>query len=258
MHVQVNAFTKGSPKGDGKDKGKGREDKGKGKGKHEHDRGKGKGADKGKDKSSRGRSASADKELGKGVCYNCGRPGHKAKDCRSKPTKSPRASSEVGPCFECGQKGHLKKDCPKLRSLESSGNADDDEQFDPSDPAVLMTLRVHVQSTEPPKVERVQNQHVSHVGEATSEALRMSESHGVDDLADQWLSDSGATAHIVSRKHLSSYRVLKEHPSLQCELKAANDGIIATYGIVDLEVRFLPKVPEVKSASNRSCSRSAS
>ena len=243
VHVQVNAFTKGSPKGDGKDKGKGREDKGKGKGKHEHDRGKGKGADKGKDKSSRGRSASADKELGKGVCYNCGKPGHKAKDCRSKPTKSPRASSEVGPCFECGQKGHLKKDCPKLRSLESSGNVDDDEQFDPSDPAVLMTLRVHVQSTEPPKVERVQNQHVSHVGEATSEALRMSESHGVDDLADQWLSDSGATAHIVSRKHLSSYRVLKEHPSLQCELKAANDGIIATYGIVDLEVRFFAQSP---------------
>ena len=71
----------------------------------------------------------------------------------------------------------------------------------------------------------------------------MSESHGVDDLADQWLSDSGATAHIVSRKHLSSYRVLKEHPSLQCELKAANDGIIATYGIVDLEVRFFAQSP---------------
>ena len=76
----------------------------------------------------------------------------------------------------------------------------------------------------------------------------MSESHGVDDLADQWLSDSGATAHIVSRKHLSSYRVLKEHPSLQCELKAANDGIIATYGIVDLEVRFFrPKSPRSKA-----------
>ncbi|CAE7392978.1 RE2, partial [Symbiodinium pilosum] len=88
-------------------------------------------------------------------------------------------------------------------------------------------------------VAQSRNDHVSPLPETTLEALRMSESTGIELLADQWLNDSGATAHIVSRRHLSSYRVLKEHPSLGCELKAANDGIIATYGIVDIEVRFL-------------------
>ena len=103
----------------------------------------------------------------------------------------------------------------------------------------FMTLRVQVQSASLSGVAQSRNDHVSRLPETTLEALRMSESTGVELLADQWLNDSGATAHIVSRRHLSSYRVLKEHPSLGCELKAANDGIIATYGIVDIEVRFL-------------------
>ncbi|GKA85535.1 putative reverse transcriptase domain-containing protein [Tanacetum coccineum] len=53
------------------------------------------------------------------ACYNCGKAGHKAKDCRA----PPRLANQKGPgsqggqgsdvtCFGCGKKGHYKNKCP--------------------------------------------------------------------------------------------------------------------------------------------------
>ncbi|GKC90191.1 putative reverse transcriptase domain-containing protein [Tanacetum coccineum] len=53
------------------------------------------------------------------ACYNCGKAGHKAKDCRA----PPRPANQRGPgsqggqgsdvtCFGCGKKGHYKNKCP--------------------------------------------------------------------------------------------------------------------------------------------------
>nr|GEY59031.1 hypothetical protein [Tanacetum cinerariifolium] len=39
--------------------------------------------------------------------YNCGRPGHLAKDCRRKSTPV---------CYECGEKGHTRNYCPKKKN----------------------------------------------------------------------------------------------------------------------------------------------
>ncbi|GKD45309.1 reverse transcriptase domain-containing protein [Tanacetum coccineum] len=62
------------------------------------------------------------------TCHNCGRAGHKVKDCRA----PPRPASQRGPgsqggqgsdvtCFGCGEKGHYKNKCPNNGS-QGGGN----------------------------------------------------------------------------------------------------------------------------------------
>nr|XP_043619740.1 uncharacterized protein LOC122591542 [Erigeron canadensis] len=44
-------------------------------------------------------------------CYNCGKPGHMSRDCKSKPHKPII-------CFKCFEEGHMKSSCPKLTEEE--------------------------------------------------------------------------------------------------------------------------------------------
>jgi hypothetical protein len=47
------------------------------------------------------------------ICFNCQKPGHLSKNCRSPPTKT-------GACYKCGSTEHYRNKCPKLAG--GSGN----------------------------------------------------------------------------------------------------------------------------------------
>ncbi|GJX67742.1 putative reverse transcriptase domain-containing protein [Tanacetum coccineum] len=62
------------------------------------------------------------------VCYNCQRPGHMSRDCRTpvrhvEPIRAVRPRDRQRACYECGSLDHLRPNCPKWnRGRNQSGN----------------------------------------------------------------------------------------------------------------------------------------
>ncbi|GKD28847.1 reverse transcriptase domain-containing protein, partial [Tanacetum coccineum] len=60
------------------------------------------------------------------ACFNCGRPGHMAKDCRVaprmvNPVNARNPTAAPGACYEYGGTDHFKAACPRLNQSQRSG-----------------------------------------------------------------------------------------------------------------------------------------
>ncbi|GJU13325.1 reverse transcriptase domain-containing protein [Tanacetum coccineum] len=70
-------------------------------------------------KSNEKRKAVEETGKSRGLCFNCQRPGHFAKDCRAPfkratPVNPVRMEFKPGTCYECGSREHFRNTCPKL------------------------------------------------------------------------------------------------------------------------------------------------
>ncbi|GJY62659.1 putative reverse transcriptase domain-containing protein [Tanacetum coccineum] len=61
-------------------------------------------------------------------CNNCGKMGHKDKDCRSKNVVSGTNTRSAVVCYECGERGHKSYACPK-KADRQGGNVRADKSF---------------------------------------------------------------------------------------------------------------------------------
>ena len=66
-------------------------------------------------------------------CYNCGKEGHRAQDCREA-----KRELKDRPCIRCGQLGHFIKDCKQKAPTRSVNLIDEQQQL----PAILDAPRV--------------------------------------------------------------------------------------------------------------------
>ena len=215
-------------KGDGKGKGP----KGKGKDKGKANKGKGK-EEKGQQKGSEKRSSGQG-----GLCYNCGKAGHIAKNCPHKRrSSSPAAAGRK--CFNCGEEGHLAKNCPhpKVRAVENTQN----DTQKTSEKA--MGLVAVVSETSGNEVLRAVGSEGSPQVVVKEFISRMPEGQASREMHLSWLVDSGATSHILAKDALPLFQVVRKYEGAKIELFAANRAEIMNHGMVDLRVRFRFRVP---------------
>lgn len=213
-------------KGDGRGKGS------KGKGKD----GKGKGS-KGKGKDEKGKGSER-RSVSPGLCYNCGKAGHIAKNCPHKRSSS-TPSSASRKCFNCGEDGHLAKNCPhpKVRAVE---NTQSEGQKTSEKAMGLVAVATEASGDQVLSAAEAEGSPPVVVKEFLS---RMPEGQVSREMHLSWLVDSGATSHILAKDALPLFQVVRRYEGAKVELFAANRAEITNHGMVDLRVRFRFRVP---------------
>ena len=157
-----------------------------------------------------------------GKCFNCGKKGHRAVDCRSAKKKSENSGATndrkegggSGRCYICGSEEHLAhRHCGLCKSLEHRTR--DCEERGAEKGAMLARLTVPVI----PEVREV----TAMVGAARS--VRKEE----------WKSDSGATFHMShTRAGMSGYK--KASPGTNVEIADGNILPVDGFGRIEVDL----------------------
>jgi len=124
----------------------------------------------------------------KGTCKNCGKQGHKAVDCRSKPAgtrvvnKSTKTTVGKGvKCFNCNKyAGHISRDCPEPRRELPTSNKE----------ASLTKSGMFVGVCE--EIHQIDNNDY----DPSDSRVISAEFCGTTITVERWLADTGATSHI--------------------------------------------------------------
>ena len=157
-----------------------------------------------------------------GNCFNCGKKGHRAGDCRSAKKKSEKSGAAddkkegggSGRCYICGSKEHLAhRYCGLCKSLEHRTR--DCEKRGAEKGAILAKLTVSAV----PEVRAV----AAMVGAACS------------DRKEEWESDYGATFHMShTRAEMSAYK--KASPGTNVEIADGNILPVDEFGRIEVEL----------------------
>ena len=157
-----------------------------------------------------------------GNCFNCGKKGHRAGDCRSAKKKSEKSGAAddrkegggSGRCYICGSEEHLAhRHCGPCKSLEHRTR--DCEERGAEKGAMLAKLNVPVV----PEVRAV----AAMVGAARS------------DGKEEWESDSGATFRIShTRAGMSVYK--KASPGTNVEIADGNILPMDGFGRIEVDL----------------------
>ena len=150
-----------------------------------------------------------------GNCFNCGKNGHRAGDCRSAKKKSEKSGAAVdkkersgsGRCYICGSEEHLAhRHCHRTRDCEERGVEKG---------AILAKLTVPAV----PEVRAV----AAMVGAARS------------DRSEEWESDSGAIFHTShTRAGMSAYK--KASPGTNVEIADGNILPVEGFGRIEVDL----------------------
>ena len=156
-----------------------------------------------------------------GNCFNCGKKGHRAGDCRSakKSEKSGAADDKKkgggsGRCYICGSKEHLAhRHCGLCKTLEQRTR--DCEERGAEKGAILAKLTV------------------SAVPEVRAVAAMVGAARG--DRKEEWESDSGATFH-MSHTHAGMSAYKKASPGTTVEIADGNILPVDGFGRIGVDL----------------------